>query len=263
MDAFTMHTPQVMGILNVTPDSFYAGCRSMMDADILQRVDTIVAEGAHFIDIGACSTRPGSTPATVQEELKRVRHALSLICKHYQDLTLSVDTFRADVAKMSVEEFGVEIINDVSGGEADGTMFATVASLQATYILTFCKATRMTTFFAEKLERLHSLGCSHVILDPGLGFGKTIDENYQTLSLIPSLQCHKLPILIGVSRKSLIYKLLDITPDQALNGTTTLHTLSLMLGASILRVHDVREAVEAIRIVRKFQESKQTLWVSE
>ena len=259
VNAFTSHTPQVMGILNVTPDSFHDGCRAMTDADILGRVDTIVAEGAHIVDIGACSTRPGAVPPSVQEERQRLRHALTLISGHRRDLTLSVDTFRADVARMCVEEYGVQIVNDVSGGEADEAMFATVASLRATYVLTFGKAAGMAGFFAEKLERLHGLGCDRVILDPGLGFGKTLDECYQAVAMIPSLQCFGWPILVGASRKSMIYKLLDATPRDALNGTTVLNTLALMQGASILRVHDVREAVETVQIVRKYQENKQTI----
>lgn len=245
-----------MGILNVTPDSFYAGCRSMADADIVARVDDIVAEGAHIIDIGACSTRPGAKLTSPGEERQRLRHALTLIGRHRQDLTLSVDTFRADVARMCVEEFGVRMVNDVSGGEADEAMFATVASLQATYVLTFCKAADMEGFFAERVERLHKLGCDRVVLDPGLGFGKSIDECYQAIAMIPSLLHFGMPILVGASRKSMIYKLLDTTPQEALNGTTVLHTLALIQGASILRTHDVREAVEAVRIVRKFQENK-------
>lgn len=256
--------PQVMGILNVTPDSFYAGSRKQTEEDIRARVEQIVAEGGSMIDIGAYSSRPGADDVSPEEEMARLSRGMRIVRELAPEMPVSVDTFRADVAKMAVEELGVDIINDISGGELDKDMFATVARLGVPYILMHMKGTPQTMqmaphyddlmkeillYFAEKVQQLRDLGQKDIILDPGFGFAKTLEHNYQLMNHMEELKIFELPILSGISRKSMIYKLLGGTPQDALNGTSVLNTLSLMKGASILRVHDVKEAVEVVKIV--------------
>lgn len=241
--------PQVMGILNVTPDSFYEGSRMQTEREIADRSNQIVSEGATFIDVGACSTRPGSTPVSETEEMERLRFALAIVRREQPDSVVSVDTFRPDVARMVVEEFGAAIVNDVSEGSPE--MYRMVARLRVPYILMSVQPTirEMLLAFAREVQQLRDFGAKDIILDPGFGFGKTLEQNYQVMNEIEKLQTMELPILVGISRKSMIYKLLGSTPRESLNGTTVLNTLSLMKGASILRVHDVKEAVECCKII--------------
>ena len=248
---FTLAEPQVMGILNVTPDSFFAGSRRQTEQGIIERANQIVSEGATIIDVGGCSTRPGAPLASEKEEQERLRFALDIIRRELPYTAISVDTFRPDIARMAVEEFGVGIINDV-GSPEQADMFRMVARLRVPYILMSQDATmrEMLLSFSEKVQRLRDYGARDIILDPGFGFGKTLEQNYQVLGELEKLQVLELPILVGVSRKSMIFKKFGCTPNEALNGTTVLNTLALTKGASILRVHDVREAVECVKIVR-------------
>lgn len=256
--------PTVMGILNATPDSFFAGSRVQTETEIANRAQQILAEGGAIIDIGAYSTRPGAMLVDEQEEMARLRFALTVVRREFPDAVLSIDTFRPAVARMAVDEYGASIINDVSGGNCQGVfggehkedrcsdkeMFTTVARLGVPYILMSSAPTirEMLLDFAEKVQQLRDLGQKDIILDPGFGFGKTLEQNYELLGDLERLHVMHLPILVGVSRKSMIWKLLGVTPDEALNGTTVLHTVALLKGASILRVHDVREAVETITL---------------
>lgn len=240
--------PQVMGILNVTPDSFFAGSRMQTEQEILGRANQIVAEGATMIDIGGCSTRPGSEPVSEAEEMERLRLALGIVRREMPRAVISVDTFRPDVARMVVEEYGADIINDVSGGCVE--MYRMVARLRVPYILMSVQPTvrDMLLAFAREVQQLRDLGVKDMILDPGFGFGKTVAQNYQVMNELERLRVMELPLLVGVSRKSMIYKLLGLTPSESLNGTSVLNTIALMKGATILRVHDVKEAVECVRI---------------
>lgn len=257
--------PRVMGILNVTPDSFYAGSRTQTEAEIVRRVKQIVSEGAAIIDIGAYSSRPNADNVSAREEMERLRMGLKILFEIQPDTVVSVDTFRADVARMCVEEYGVAIINDIAAGEMDADMFHTVAALNVPYIMMHMQGTpqsmqqhphydnlleEVLLYFARKVQQLRDLGVKDIILDPGFGFGKTIEHNYELLSHLEDFRIFELPLLVGVSRKSMIYRLLDITPQEALNGTTVLDTICLLKGADILRVHDVKEAVETVRIVQ-------------
>ena len=249
--------PQVMGILNVTPDSFYAASRKQTEQEIAERASQIVSEGGAIIDVGACSTRPGFEEISEAEEMERLRFGLGIVRREQPDCIISVDTFHPDVARMAVEEFGVGIVNDVSEGNA--RMFRMVSRLRVPYILMSQQPTmrEILLSFAEKVQQLRDLGAKDIILDPGFGFGKTLDENYQIMGELDKLQVMDLPLLVGVSRKSMIYKLLGFTPNESLNGTTVLNTVALMKDASILRVHDVKEAVECVKIVnRKLSNSK-------
>ncbi len=258
--------PQVMGILNVTPDSFYAESRMKTEEAIRRRVRQIVEEGGSMIDVGAYSSRPGADDVSADEEMARLKRGMKIVREEAPEIPVSVDTFRADVAKMCIEELGADIINDISGGELDKEMFHTVAKLGVPYILMHMKGTPQTMqeaphyddlmkevmlYFSEKIQQLRDLGQKDIILDPGYGFAKTLDHNYELLVHQEMLSIFELPLLVGVSRKSMIYKLLGCTPDEALNGTTALNTIALQKGASILRVHDVKEAVEVVRIVTK------------
>lgn len=260
--------PQVMGILNVTPDSFYADSRCKTDVDIANKVRQMIGEGADMIDIGAYSSRPGADEVSPQEEKDRLRQGLSIVKDIAPDIILSVDTFRADVARMCVEEYGVHIINDISGGELDSQMFETVAELGVPYILMHMQGTpqtmqlaphydnlmaEMLQYFGKKVQQLHELGVKDVILDPGFGFAKTLDHNYELMAHLQDLQVLGLPMLVGISRKSMIYRLLDTTPAESLNGTTVLNTIALSKGASILRVHDVKACREAVTLYHKMQ----------
>ena len=241
--------PQVMGILNVTPDSFFAGSRKQTEQDIAERANQIVAEGATMIDIGGCSTRPGSEPVSEQEEMQRLRLALGVVRREQLHSVISVDTFRPDVARMVVEEFGADIINDVSEGSME--MYRMIARLRVPYILMSVQPTLhdMLLAFAREVQQLRDLGVKDIILDPGFGFGKSLTQNYQVMNNLERLLVMELPLLVGISRKSMIYKLLGLTPNESLNGTSILNTIALMKGASILRVHDVKEAVECVKIV--------------
>lgn len=256
----SLDSPRVMGILNLTPDSFYSQSRVQTEEQVRQRVRHIADEGGDLIDVGACSTRPGSAPASAAEEMERLREGLTWVRREAPDAVLSVDTFRADVARMCVEEFGVAIVNDVSGGEADADMFAAVAQMGVPYVLTFPHAENVHVFFAEKVQRLRELGQKDILLDPGFGFGKTLDDNYALLSCLQTLRVFELPLLIGVSRKSMIQRVLGVDADHALNGTTVVHTLCLQMHcAQVLRVHDVRAAVEAVKLtqfIKDFKEKK-------
>lgn len=255
--------PLVMGILNVTPDSFFDGGKYEQETQWLARVETMVGQGADIIDIGAYSTRPGAKDVSEQEETERLVKAVASVRKTFSDVLLSADTFRAEVARKAVEA-GADIVNDISGGTMDESMFSTVAQLNVSYILTHIKGTPKTmqqepyytdvvkevyAFFDEAVSTLKSAGFSKIILDPGFGFGKTVEQNYQLLQHLQEFSDLGLPVLAAVSRKSMINKVLNIQPDKALNGTTVLNTIALMKGAKILRVHDVREATEAVALV--------------
>lgn len=241
--------PIVMGILNATPDSFFADSRVQTEKEIFNRANSIITEGAKIIDVGACSTRPGSEVASEEEEMRRLEIALPIIRKAQPDAIISIDTFRASVARRCVEDLGADIINDVEEGK-DPDMFATVAELGVPYILmsTAPNLHDMLIRLADKLQRLRELRQKDIIIDPGFGFGKTMDENYTLLNEMERLQVLELPILVGISRKRMIHKLLGITPAESLNGTTVLNTIALSKGASILRVHDIRAAIQAVII---------------
>ena len=241
--------PIVMGILNATPDSFFADSRVQTEKEIFNRTNSIITEGAKIIDVGACSTRPGGEVASEEEEMRRLEIALPIIRKAQPDAIISIDTFRASVARKCVEDFGADIINDVEEGK-DPDMFTTIAELGVPYILmsTAPNLHDMLIRFADKLQRLRELRQKDIIIDPGFGFGKTMDENYTLLNEMERLQVLELPILVGISRKRMIHKLLGITPTESLNGTTVLNTIALSKGASILRVHDIRAAIEAVII---------------
>lgn len=257
--------PLVMGILNVTPDSFYQGSRKQTEVEIAQRTNQIIEEGGEMIDVGAFSTRPGAFEVTEEEEMDRLRRALAIVRREQPEAILSVDTYRPRVARHCVEEWGADIINDVSEGgltgivntpiHEEGSMFETVARLQVPYILMSVKSNLhdMLIAFARETQELYALGAKDIILDPGFGFGKTLDENYKIYQHMERLQVLDLPLLVGISRKSMIFKLLGGDPTTSLNGTTVLNTIALQKGASILRVHDVREAVEACRIYERMQ----------
>lgn len=243
--------PLVMGIMNVTPDSFYANSRVQTAEAIRQRAHQIVAEGAKIIDIGACSTRPGGVVVSAEEEMQRLAFALPIVKEAEPDAILSIDTFHADIVRRTIEEFGADIINDVEEGK-DLEMFRTVAELGAPYILmsTAANLHDMLIDFSREVQELRNLGQKDIILDPGFGFGKDpVAGNYELLSVMERLQVMELPILVGISRKRMIHQLLGITAAESLNGTTILNTIALLKGANILRVHDVREAVEAVKIV--------------
>ena len=259
-----LQTPVVMGILNATPDSFYAGSRTQTEAEIAARVHQIVDEGAGIIDVGAYSSRPGADDVPAEEEARRLRHALDIVRREAPDAIISVDTFRADVAKMCIEEGGAHIINDISGGTLDKNMFRTVARLRVPYILMHIQGEPHTMqqaphydnleqavffFLSQRVDQLRQLGVADIILDPGLRIGKTQEQNYELINRLEEFREFDLPLLVGISRKSMIYKLLGTTPAEALGGTIALNTIALMKGAHILRVHDVRAAVETVRIV--------------
>lgn len=260
----SLETPQVMGILNLTPDSFYAGSRQQSEEAITARCRQIVAEGGTMIDVGAYSSRPGAADVSAEEEMERLRRGLAVMRREVPDAIVSVDTFRAEVARMCVEEYGADIINDISGGQFDRDMFRTVARLGVPYILMHIKGKPQTMqqapqyddlmhevmlYFAERLLRLRELGVKDVIVDPGFGFGKTLEHNYDLMAHLGEFRMLEAPLLVGISRKSMIYRLLGGGPEEALNGTTVLNTIALMNGAHILRVHDVRPAAEAVRMI--------------
>lgn len=256
-----LSVPQVMGILNATPDSFFAGSRRQTETEIAARANEIIEQGGTIIDVGAFSTRPGADEVSEKEETERLRRALAIVRREQPDAVLSVDTYRPAVARMCVEEFGADIINDVSEGGITGivntpiheeeSMFETVARLRVAYILMSVKPDlySMMKAFAAEVQQLRDLGMKDVILDPGFGFGKTLEQNYRIMDGMERLHELGLPLLVGISRKSMISRLLQTDASGALNGTTVLNTIALLKGASILRVHDVRECVEAVKIV--------------
>ena len=259
-----LSSPCVMGILNITPDSFYTSISpdsSSLDDVIIAHVGKMWSEGAKMIDVGACSTRPGSEPVSASSERQRLTLALDIIHRSFPDCILSVDTFRSDIAEWCINTYGVHIINDISGGCDE--MFDIVAKYGIPYILTFNEVRNSSIditqqallFFSDKVQQLRDRGAKDIILDPGFGFNKTLDENYELLNNMENLRILELPILVGVSHKSMIYKLLGTTPDATLNGTTVLHTVSLEKGANILRVHEVKEAMETLKILNKAHEA--------
>lgn len=259
-----LREPQIMGILNVTPDSFFSESRTPDEEHIAQRVKQMMNDGADMIDIGGYSSRPGANDVSTEEEMNRLRRGLRIVRKLYPDVPVSVDTFRADVARMCIEEEGADIINDISGGMMDRQMFRTVAQLHVPYIMMHMQGTpdsmqlaphyenlrqEVMLYFAERIDRLCQMGAKDIIVDPGFGFGKTMEHNYELMAHLEDFHVFGLPLLVGISRKSMIYKLLGGTPQTSLNGTTVLNTIALTKGAHILRVHDVKEAAEAKRIV--------------
>ena len=265
----SLEKPLVMGIVNVTPDSFFAGSRIDGAKALRARLDTLVREGAALADLGAYSSRPGAEEVSPEEERRRLRPALQILRDEYPDLPVSVDTFRSDVARMAVEEYGASMINDISGGGLDPAMYRTMAELQVPYILMHMKGDPKTMqqqasysdvtlevidYFAQRVGQLLELGVHDIILDPGFGFSKTTAQNYELLAQLGSLvEAFTQPLLVGVSRKSMIYRPLGITPEEALSGTTFVHALALERGAKILRVHDVRPAVDAVQLYEELR----------
>ena len=258
-----------MGILNITPDSFYDGGKYKNELEILTQTEKMLHEGATFIDVGAYSSRPGAAHISEKEELSRILPVIDLLGKNFPEIILSVDTFRSEIAQKTIEN-GAAIINDISGGKMDENMFQTVADLQVPYILMHMLGTPQNmqqnpvyedvtidiiTFFSKQIYKLHQLKVNDIIIDVGFGFGKTIENNYELLSNLSLFKQLDVPILAGISRKSMLYKPLEITAKEALNATTVANTIALLNGASILRVHDVKEAVEAIKIVKLLKES--------
>ena len=263
----SLDEPIVMGILNATPDSFYAGSRQQSEADVVRRIETIISEGGALIDVGGYSSRPDAADVSEADEWARLEPVLSRLQRDYPQVPVSVDTFRSAIARRAVEEYGVAMINDISGGSLDEGMYATIATLGVPYVLMHMRGTPRTMqqqtdyddvveavmmYFASELRTLRRLGVIDVILDPGFGFAKTLDQNYTLMRALSEFEARfEEPLLVGISRKSMIYRLLGTTPDDSLNGTTVLHTYALMHGANILRVHDVRAAAEAVRITRR------------
>jgi len=257
--------PKVMGILNVTPNSFFDGGKYKNESEIVSQVEKMLNDGAAFIDLGAYSSKPSAEFVTEQEEIERIVPAIELILKHFPETLLSIDTFRAGVAKASIES-GAAIINDIAAGELDDKMFEIVAHYNVPYIMMHMRGNPQTMqsmtqyddivkemlfYFAEKVNRARSLGINDVIIDPGFGFAKTTDQNYEVLRKMELFNALELPLLVGVSRKSMIYKTLNTTTQEALNGTTILNTIALTKGAKILRVHDVKEAMECVTLFEK------------
>jgi len=264
-----LSTPIVMGIVNVTPDSFFKGNRFVTDKSILQAVEKMNLDGAGIIDIGGYSTRPSAEIITQNEEIRRVSEALEIILKKFPDTLISVDTFRSGVVRHVVKNFGVSMINDVSGGTLDDLMFETIAGLKVSYVLMHMRGTPQTMqlnlkyedvvsevmhFLEKRLAQLHLMGVTDVVIDPGFGFAKTLEQNYKLLNKLNYFQQLGVPLLAGISRKSMLTKVLGIETNEALNATTAANMLALIGGASILRVHDVKEAIQAIRIYKKYKE---------
>ena len=265
---YDLRTPIVMGIVNVTPDSFFSLSRFKSDLALLQRVENFLSEGATIIDIGGCSTRPGSDQVSMEEEMRLIAETLEVVCKKFPEAVISIDTYRSPVARMAVQQYGVAMINDISGGNIDLQMFETIASLKVAYVLTHMRGTpkdmqeytdyqdmvaEIMQYLSKKTAQLRLLGVHDVVIDPGFGFSKTLEQNYELMRKLNYFKMIDAPMLVGISRKSMIYKLLEIVPEQALNGTTALNVLALMGGASILRVHDVKEAMEAIKIFQAYK----------
>lgn len=266
----TIDHPWVMGIINITPDSFYSGSRVNDEKTLVERVRMMLADGADVLDVGACSTRPGSESVDAQGEMERLQWALAVIRREAPGTILSVDTYRADVARRCVEEWGADIINDISGGTLDDNMFATMASLRVPYVLMHMRGTPETMssmtdyddvaadvleWMARRIDQLRQMGVADVIADPGFGFAKTVEQNYELLAHLNAFHALEAPLLVGVSRKRMIYTPLDISADVALNGTTVVNTIALQQGAHILRVHDVRAAVEAVKLTTMLRQA--------
>ncbi len=265
-ELISLEEPLVMGILNVTPDSFYEGSRKQTETDIRNRIEEILQEGGAIIDLGGYSSRPDAQDVSPEEEMERLCLALRILRDEYPKAMVSVDTFRADIARRCVEEYGAAIINDISGGELDAAMFPTIADLHIPYIIMHMRGTPKTMqqhcdyqnltadillYFSKKIEQLHLMGVNDIIIDPGFGFSKTLEQNYELMRHLADFSLFEKPLLVGISRKSMIYKLLGGTPAESLNGTTVLNTYALLNGANILRVHDVKAAVEAVRIFKQ------------
>ncbi len=261
-------SPKIMGILNLTPDSFYDGGKYTSEKNILLHVERMINDGVDIIDLGAASTRPGADILTSNEEIKRIEKALTPIIRHFPEAILSIDTYQSEVARYAIEQGGA-IINDVSGGQMDSKMFSTIAELQVPYMLMHMKGTPasmqsltdythllddLVYFFSEKITKLHALGVNDIIIDPGFGFAKTVDQNYDLLKKLKALTVFDLPILVGLSRKSMLYKYLDIESKEALNATSITNFYALQNGANILRVHDVKEAKECIQLFQKLKD---------
>lgn len=264
------HNPWVMGIVNVTPDSFYADSRTFDSQSIYNRIADLIEQGVDAIDIGGYSSRPGAADVSAQEEYSRLASALEIIRKHFPDTIVSIDTFRADIARKCVSDWQADIINDISGGIADPEMWNTVAELKVPYILMHMRGTPKTMQslcdysdvtadvikdLAAKIDKMRQLGIADIIIDPGFGFAKTLEQNYTLMSELQEFKRLDMPLLVGISHKSMIYKALDIKPENALNGTTVLNTIALSKGADILRVHDVKEAKEAVKIINLLNEN--------
>jgi len=262
-----LSTPKVMGILNLTPDSFYDGGKLTSEKEIVSQAEKMIKDGATFLDLGGYSSRPGAAFVSEEEELKRVLPVVSLILKEIPKALLSIDTFRSNIAKQCIKK-GAALINDISGGAMDDDMFKTIASLQVPYIMMHMRGTPETMmqnteykdiskellfYFSEKIAKARSYGIHDLIVDLGFGFSKTIDQNFELLSNLEVFKSLDTHLLVGISRKSMIHKTLDISPKDALNGTTSLHTIALYKGASILRVHDVKEAVECISLIQNLK----------
>ena len=263
--------PRVMGILNVTPDSFYAGSRYQNDADILKAASEMLKDGADILDVGGYSSRPGAKDISVEEESSRVLNAIKLISREFPDAIISVDTFRSEIAREAILGCGAHIINDISGGDADINMFSIVAILNVPYIMMHMKGDPLTMqnkpdyedivadilkLFGERIFKLKSAGVKDIIIDPGFGFGKTIEHNFELLRRLGDFSIAGLPVLVGISRKSMIWKTLGISADEALNGTTAINAIALFNGADILRVHDVKEAVQTIKLIDKIKNTR-------
>ena len=263
-----LEIPKIMGIINVTPDSFFRGSRYNTDEEIIKAAGRMLEEGAAILDIGGYSSRPGAPDISGEEERSRVIRAIKLISVEFPDAVISVDTFRSDIALEAVQEAGAHMINDISGGDADSNMFSVVGKLNVPYIMMHMKGDPMTMqknpvyddvvadilkYFADRIFRLRTAGVKDIIIDPGFGFGKTAAHNFELMQRLDDLSIAGLPVMIGISRKSMIWKSLDITADEALNGTTALHSVALLKGADILRVHDVKEAMQAVRLITKLK----------
>ncbi|MDR1983836.1 MAG: dihydropteroate synthase [Prevotellaceae bacterium] len=260
--------PLVMGIINFTPDSFYSQSRAVTEIQISERIETMVSEGADIIDAGAYSSRPGADDVSAAEEIRRLEQGLKILKKIAPDIPVSIDTFRSEVVECIFDKFGYFIVNDISAGEMDDNMFETVAKFRLPYIAMHMKGNPQTmqnnpvydnlmreiiAYFTEKIKRLRDVGVNDIIIDPGFGFAKTIEQNYKLLNNLKEFKNFGLPLLVGFSRKSMLYKLLNTTPEKSLNATTVVNTVALMNGADILRVHDVRAAVETVEIIEKLK----------
>ena len=260
--------PKVMGILNITPDSFYDGGRYDTEDKILVRINEMVNEGADIIDIGGMSTRPGSKPVAEEEEISRIIPAIKLVRNHFPEVIISADTYRSNVARIAVKDYSVNIINDISGGEMDRNMFGTIADLHVPYIIMHMKGSplnmqaqteyndilaEMIDYFSLRIEKLKSMGVIDIVIDPGFGFAKTIDQNFSLLKNLGTFRLFELPIMAGISRKSMIYRTLDTDSEGSLNGTTVLNTVALLNGADIIRAHDIKEAVQAVTLLEKLK----------
>ncbi len=263
-----LSVPKIMGILNVTPDSFYDGGKYDTEDKILEKITSMINEGADIIDIGGMSTRPGSKPVSEKEEIMRIVPAIKLVRDRFSEAVISVDTYRANVARLVVKDYSVDIINDISGGEMDKKMFETIACLHVPYIIMHMKGapltmqtqtqykdilTEMIDYFSSRMEKLKSKGIIDIIIDPGLGFSKTTEQNFFLLNRLGTFRMFELPVMVGISRKSMIYRTLNVDSSVSLNGTTVLNTVALLNGADIIRVHDVKEAVQAVTLLEKLK----------